>query len=73
MSNEPVTVLSFKRYIHIVLSRHDEMSDWSVQIDGHVHEHISTEVIEALVECKLIDSFTLLESQRFNCQDEFVN
>jgi hypothetical protein len=73
---EPDTVLPLKRarnkHIHIILSHDDELGEWSVEIDGDLYAHISTDVIEALVECKLINSYSLLGSQQ--CSDgETVN
>jgi hypothetical protein len=32
----------------------DESLDWSVKINGQRHEHVTSEVMEALVECALI-------------------
>jgi hypothetical protein len=36
------------------------MRDWSVVINGQRHEHVTTEVVEALVECELIVAETSL-------------
>ena len=77
MRNEPATGLPFnaprEKHIHIILSHNDETRDWSVEIDGYLHAHISTEVIEALVEWKLMESYTLLERQQCGDQGESVN
>lgn len=71
MSSESDTILPFKRarkkHIHIILSHDDELRDWSVDIDGDLYPHISTDIIEALVECKLINSYSLFASQQ--CSD----
>ena len=40
---------------HEISVRHnDESLDWSVKINGRHHEHVTSEVMEALVECALI-------------------
>jgi hypothetical protein len=38
----------------IKLCYNAELLDWSVEINGLRHEHVTTEVMEALVECALI-------------------
>jgi hypothetical protein len=40
--------------IKIKLWRNDEAQDWSIEINGLWHEHVSTEILEDLVECALI-------------------
>ena len=40
--------------IKIDLWHNDEALDWSIEIDGLRHEHVSSEVLETLVECALI-------------------
>jgi hypothetical protein len=40
--------------IKISLWHNDESLDWSIEIDGLRHEHVTSEVMEALVECTLI-------------------
>ena len=40
--------------INIDLWHNDEDLDWSIEIDGLRHEHVSCEVLETLVECALI-------------------
>jgi hypothetical protein len=40
--------------INIVLVHNKESFDWSVTINGLCHEHVTSEVMEALVECALI-------------------
>ena len=40
--------------IRVRLWRNSEAKDWSVDIDGLLHEHISSEILEALVECALV-------------------
>ena len=40
--------------IKIDLWHNDEMLDWSIEINGLRHEHVTSEVIETLVECALI-------------------
>jgi hypothetical protein len=46
--------------ITITLWRNITMRDWSVVINGQRHEHVTTEVVEALVECALIVAETSL-------------
>jgi hypothetical protein len=50
-SCEPTAV---ERKIEICLWQNEEMLDWSIEIDGQRHEHVTSEVMEALVECALI-------------------
>jgi hypothetical protein len=45
---------AIREEITIGLSHNDESLDWSVQINGLRHEHVTSEVMEALVECALI-------------------
>ena len=40
--------------IKIDLWHHDEALDWFIEINGLRHEHVTSEVIETLVECALI-------------------
>ena len=40
--------------IKIKLWRNDETQDWSIEINGLRHEHVSSEILEDLVECALI-------------------
>jgi hypothetical protein len=40
--------------LHLQISRNEEASDWSVVINGLRYEHISTELLEGLVECAVI-------------------
>jgi hypothetical protein len=40
--------------IGISLWHNDESLDWSIEIDGLRHEHVTSEIMEALVECALI-------------------
>jgi hypothetical protein len=50
-SCEPTAI---EREIKICLRHNDELLDWSIEIDGQRHEHVTSEVMEALVECALI-------------------
>jgi hypothetical protein len=40
--------------IKINLWHNDQSMDWSIEIDGLRNEHVTSEVIETLVECALI-------------------
>jgi hypothetical protein len=40
--------------LHLQVSRNEETADWSVVINGLRYEHISSEILEGLVECALI-------------------
>jgi hypothetical protein len=40
--------------IKIDLWHNDEALDWSIEINGLRHEHVSSEIMETLVECALI-------------------
>jgi hypothetical protein len=46
--------------LKIDLSHNYEAQDWSVEINGLRHEHVTSEVLEALVECALIVAETSL-------------
>ena len=46
--------------LKIDLSHNYEAQDWSVEINGLRHEHITSEVVEALVESALIVAETSL-------------
>jgi hypothetical protein len=48
---EPATI---EREIKICLWHNDESLDWSMEINGQRHEHVTSEIMEALVECALI-------------------
>ena len=40
--------------VEIQMWLNDESLDWSVEINGQRHEHVTSEVMEALVECAVI-------------------
>jgi hypothetical protein len=40
--------------LEIGLWLNDEALDWSIEINGLRHEHVTSEILEALVECALI-------------------
>jgi hypothetical protein len=40
--------------ITIDLWHNDELLDWSIEINGLRHEHVTSEVAETLVECAMI-------------------
>jgi hypothetical protein len=40
--------------VEIQMWLNDESLDWSVEINGRRHEHVTSEVMEALVECAVI-------------------
>ena len=40
--------------IKIDLWHNDEMLDWSIEINGLRHEHVTSDIIETLVECAVI-------------------
>jgi hypothetical protein len=40
--------------IKIDLWHNDEVQDWSIEINGLRHEHVTSEIIETLVECAVI-------------------
>jgi hypothetical protein len=42
------------RQIKIDLWHNDEALDWSIEINGLRNEHVTSEILEALVECALI-------------------
>jgi hypothetical protein len=49
-----VTGVVAMREIHIKLQRNDELKDWSMEINGRLHEHVSDEGLTDLVEGALI-------------------
>jgi hypothetical protein len=58
-SDEERTILSrvqttVEQGLEIQMWLNDESLDWSVEINGQCHEHVSSDVMEALVECALI-------------------
>jgi hypothetical protein len=42
------------REINIKLCRNEELHDWSIEINGQCHEHVSSEGLTELVEGSLI-------------------
>jgi hypothetical protein len=40
--------------IEIVLYRNQHQQDWSLEIDGERHDHVSTETVDDLVEYALV-------------------
>jgi len=40
--------------LHLQISRNEEAGDWSVGINGLRYEHISSEILEGLIECAVI-------------------
>jgi hypothetical protein len=46
--------------LKIDLSHNYESLDWSIEINGLRHEHVTSEIVEALVECALIVAETSL-------------
>lgn len=40
--------------LDIVLWMNDQRDDWSIEVNGLRHEHVSSKVVEDLVECALI-------------------
>jgi hypothetical protein len=53
-THEIVTGVAAMREIHIKLQRNDELKDWSMEISGRLHEHVSDEGLTDLVEGALI-------------------
>jgi len=51
LSREPASI---EQEIKIFLWHNDESLDWSIEINGQRHEHVTSEILEALVECTLI-------------------
>jgi|ERR1700733_445609 len=45
---------SIEQKIEIQMWLNDESLDWSIEINGQRHEHVTSEVMEALVECAVI-------------------
>jgi hypothetical protein len=58
---------AIEQEIRINLWYNDEVPDWSIEINGCRHEHVTSETVEALVECVLIvaqSSLADLSAQR---------
>jgi hypothetical protein len=49
-----VTGIAAMREINIKLWRNDDLMDWSVEINGRLHEHVSDEDLTDVVEGALI-------------------
>jgi hypothetical protein len=75
VTTEPDNLLAYRRnrmqQINIKLERNDEMRDWSVEIDGQRHEHVTSDLVEALVECELIVAETSLTDPQRQDRDSF--
>jgi hypothetical protein len=57
--------------INISLSRNYSERDWSVEIDGHLYDHISTRTLDDLVDYALIAAQqNLLESEALTGSSE---
>jgi hypothetical protein len=48
------------KQLKIDVWHNDEALDWSIEINGLRHEHVTSEILEALVECALIVTETSL-------------
>jgi hypothetical protein len=48
------------KQLKIDVWHNDEALDWSIEINGLRHEHVTSEILEALVECALIVAETSL-------------
>jgi hypothetical protein len=48
------------KQLKIDLWHNEEAFDWSIEINGMRHEHVTSEILEALVECALIVAETSL-------------
>jgi hypothetical protein len=51
LNRAPATIV---QGIEIQMWFNDESLDWSVEINGQRHEHVTSEVMEALVECAVL-------------------
>jgi hypothetical protein len=51
LNRAPATIV---QGIAIQMWFNDESLDWSVEINGQCHEHVTSEVMEALVECAVL-------------------
>jgi hypothetical protein len=67
VTKEPDNLLTWRDHsmqqIKITLWLNNETRDWSVEIDGQYHPHVTSDVVEALVECELIVAETSLINQ----------
>jgi hypothetical protein len=53
--------------IKINLWHNDEAMDWSIEVNGLRNEHVTSEIIESLVECALIVAEKSLTSAVPDC------
>jgi hypothetical protein len=51
---------TIEQRVEIKMWLNDDSLDWSVEINGQRHEHVTSEIMEALVECALIVAQTSL-------------
>jgi hypothetical protein len=54
------------REINITLRRNEEVHDWSIEINGRLHEHVSSEDLTYIVEGALIIAATSLVQPSVN-------
>jgi len=47
--------------IWITLWRDEQRKDWNVEINGHVHMHLTSQSVEALVEAAVITAEQVIE------------
>jgi hypothetical protein len=64
--NWPIAV---EREISIKLWHNDGSLDWSVEINSQRHEHVASDVVEALVECAVIFAEMSLERASDECHN----
>jgi hypothetical protein len=51
---------TIEQEIQVRFWHNDESLDWSIEINGQLHEHVTSETMEALVECAVIVAETSL-------------
>jgi hypothetical protein len=50
--------------LEIMLWMNDKRDDWSIEVNGLLHEHVSSRVVEDLVECAvLVAESSLIEAE----------
>jgi hypothetical protein len=52
----------YKQHLNISLCRNSGPDDWTLEINGDVHRHIPSDVVEAITEGTLIQLISLLEN-----------
>jgi hypothetical protein len=58
--NSPTESTVVEQALWVRMQYNRQSHDWSVRINGYLHEHVTSEVMEALVECAVLCAETSL-------------